>query len=280
MITFRGGKRFVADQFVDWMPRAEMFIDVFGGSGALSFAAVQSGKFNQVVYNDIDNRMVNFLMQCRDNTDLLIDRIERIPIGRHFQFSLKTMLESDDEIENACGVFYALNWTGRCTTDIKNATQSVMRPGVRNKNSVVHGYQHRDIQVDKLKSLTKTLLKIYFENKDAMKLVEQYGAHKRYWGSGDVKMVFVFDPPYGNSLQYHHTDYDHDGLIDFFITTTNPVAWFGDSKSLDRLLELDDVWAVKLVGKNGRNISTFAKANAYEQYVVMRNCTDRQAALL
>ena len=112
-IVYRGGKKRVAKKIIDCLPRGELFVDVFGGSGCVSTAAVRSDKYKQVVYNDLDSNVVLFLKIVRDRPDDLIEYLCSTPIGRYLSKEIESLLQSSDEIERAAGVFFACNFQGQ-----------------------------------------------------------------------------------------------------------------------------------------------------------------------
>lgn len=53
-LPYMGSKGRFADQIVEALPAGRRFVDLFGGGGAVSHAAVLSGKYDSVLYCDID----------------------------------------------------------------------------------------------------------------------------------------------------------------------------------------------------------------------------------
>lgn len=51
---YRGSKDKIADEIISVLPSGRRLIDLFGGGGAISHCAVLSGKWEQVVFNDIN----------------------------------------------------------------------------------------------------------------------------------------------------------------------------------------------------------------------------------
>ena len=81
-LSYAGGKRKLADWIVSQFPPAAMFLDVCGGAAGVTAAAARSGKFTAVVYNDIDSRMVRFLMTVRDHAPEIVSVIDKWIFGR------------------------------------------------------------------------------------------------------------------------------------------------------------------------------------------------------
>jgi site-specific DNA-adenine methylase len=63
-IPYKGSKNKIAEQLILEMkkqkPKAKIFIDLFGGGGAMSFIALQMG-FDKVIYNEYDSSLYNFI---------------------------------------------------------------------------------------------------------------------------------------------------------------------------------------------------------------------------
>lgn len=52
--TYMGSKDKIADKLLEQLPRGKRFVDLFGGGFAMSHAALLSGKYEQVFYNEIN----------------------------------------------------------------------------------------------------------------------------------------------------------------------------------------------------------------------------------
>lgn len=68
-ISFQGSKSKIAEQIIDILPPATHFYDLFGGGGALSHAALLSGKYEHVHANDITDSVVLFKDAIEGNLD-------------------------------------------------------------------------------------------------------------------------------------------------------------------------------------------------------------------
>ena len=60
-LPYRGGKNATAENIVSMFPRSRRLLDLFGGGASVTHATLVSGKFEQVIYNDIDPLMVDML---------------------------------------------------------------------------------------------------------------------------------------------------------------------------------------------------------------------------
>ena len=53
-IPYMGSKDKIADDILSVLPRGKRFVDLFGGGFAMSHAALLSGKYEQVFYNELN----------------------------------------------------------------------------------------------------------------------------------------------------------------------------------------------------------------------------------
>ena len=52
-IGYKGSKSRIAKEIIEILPSGDRFIDLFGGGGAMSHCAALSGKWEEVIYNDV-----------------------------------------------------------------------------------------------------------------------------------------------------------------------------------------------------------------------------------
>ena len=57
-LPYMGSKNKIASEIIEILPKGERLIDLFGGGGAISHCAYESGKWGKVVYNDY-NKMIS-----------------------------------------------------------------------------------------------------------------------------------------------------------------------------------------------------------------------------
>lgn len=63
-ILVKGSKQLLADEIVAALPAADVFVDCFGGGASVAMAALRSGKYKRVVYNE----KAGILYECVRNT--------------------------------------------------------------------------------------------------------------------------------------------------------------------------------------------------------------------
>ena len=53
-MPYKGSKNKIAEKIISILPKADYFVDLFGGGGAMSHCAVLSGKYKKVIYNELE----------------------------------------------------------------------------------------------------------------------------------------------------------------------------------------------------------------------------------
>jgi len=51
---YKGSKNSIAKEIIDFLPAAGTFVDLFAGGCSVTHAAMQSGKYNKIIINDVD----------------------------------------------------------------------------------------------------------------------------------------------------------------------------------------------------------------------------------
>lgn len=54
-LPYMGSKNQIAEWVLSNLPEAETLYDLFGGGGAITHCAAKSGKYNKVVYNELNS---------------------------------------------------------------------------------------------------------------------------------------------------------------------------------------------------------------------------------
>jgi site-specific DNA-adenine methylase len=63
-LPYKGSKNAIAEWVVDNLPRAETFVDLFCGGGAITHRAMLTGKYKKFIMNDIDGRLPKLFKEC------------------------------------------------------------------------------------------------------------------------------------------------------------------------------------------------------------------------
>ncbi|RKJ72177.1 DNA adenine methylase, partial [Butyricicoccus sp. 1XD8-22] len=98
-INWFGGKYYMANKIIEIFPQHKIFVEVFGGSGQLTFSKEPS---EIEIYNDIDSGLITFFSILRDEekSNKLIEKIHLTPFSREeFYICRDTWRNESDEIE-------------------------------------------------------------------------------------------------------------------------------------------------------------------------------------
>lgn len=63
-LPYKGSKNAIAEWIVSYLPKADVFCDLFFGGGAITHRAMLSGKYKQFIVNDIDSRLPKLFLEC------------------------------------------------------------------------------------------------------------------------------------------------------------------------------------------------------------------------
>ena len=63
-LPYKGSKNSIAEWIISELPRSETFVDLFFGGGAVTHAALLSGKYKNFIANDIDGRLPKLFLDC------------------------------------------------------------------------------------------------------------------------------------------------------------------------------------------------------------------------
>lgn len=106
-VPWFGGKQLLSGRLVALLPAHRVYVEAFGGGGAVLFAKPRAERLE--VYNDLDTGLVTFFRVLRDHPDELQRRLRFTPFSRHeWNDARQTWNESEDEIERARRWFVAV----------------------------------------------------------------------------------------------------------------------------------------------------------------------------
>ena len=67
-LPYMGSKNKLAEEIVNFLPQKKVLVDLFGGGGAISVCASQSGKYEKIIYNEL-NSLISETFQKAINGD-------------------------------------------------------------------------------------------------------------------------------------------------------------------------------------------------------------------
>ena len=213
---YRGGKSYNADFIIDQCPEGSFFVDLFGGSGCISLAAVHSKKYRQVVYNDLDKWIYTTLTTIRDDCGALLKFLAQTPIARESCNDIYTLKSSGDPVKMAAGCIIQLCMSSITPTLHMKRSNGFLRPNIKSVSSVYSGKREWHTRLQLIRNMQEDLLEIVFENKPWQDIAKYYlkriPSHAR---PETIHNVFIADPPYGETLGYNATA-DGDEVIEWF----------------------------------------------------------------
>ncbi|MDE2010533.1 MAG: DNA adenine methylase [Candidatus Omnitrophica bacterium] len=211
IIPYIGGKHRIARQLVEICAAtgAETFVDVFGGSAAVTLAAVE--KFKKVIYNDVDGDLVNLFRVISDDSQRLkLFRIIRdLPCSRR--------IFEEDGIKYVNGGFSFSN----CQDPIERARRTLYRHlfafggktrsggfcvSLNDKFGIKEVHRYRNT-LRKLAIVARNFQRTMIENKHFQDIIIRYGGRRN--------VVLFCDPPYEGTEAYYSRSFnlgDHEFL--------------------------------------------------------------------
>lgn len=84
-LPYMGSKNETAENIVSMLPRGRRLLDLFGGGASVTHAALVSGRFDQVVYNDLDPLMVDMLNRLKDEPLAPLRFVDRVEFKERYK---------------------------------------------------------------------------------------------------------------------------------------------------------------------------------------------------
>jgi len=189
-----GGKKALRDEILARFPRNyKRYIEVFGGAGWVLFHKPPGNDFE--VFNDFNGNLVNLYRCVREQPEALRNEL-RYMLNSRLDFEyMKGMLHSQAVLPDVrrAAYYYAL-------------IRYSYAAGTSTFGSQPHAMWNNFPLIE---SAAGRLQKVVIENKDCVKLIQQYDRPESF---------FYCDPPYYNADQYYEAvssdGFDHAGLAD------------------------------------------------------------------
>jgi DNA adenine methylase len=195
-INWFGGKFYMANKIIDIFPEHKVFVEVFGGSGQLTFAKEPS---EIEVYNDIDKGLVSFFKILRDENKAkkLIEKLHLTPFSREEFYECRdTWRNETDEIEKVRKWYVTVMQSFSTNMSSWKPTKSKSRRGMAQSVSQWLGHIENNLPlaVERMKMLQ-------VENMDFKELLIKYDSHDT---------LFYLDPPYIHDTRKMTYEYEHE----------------------------------------------------------------------
>lgn len=221
-----GAKRRMVKWLLKMIPRHTTYVEVFGG---VSWLLLSKKPSMLEIYNDVDDRLVNFYKVCREPEKVkqLINLLKFTPYSRTEFKQCLTPQGNVDEVEAARRFFVTQNqgFGGNGKSWGYN-----IKPSDNGNNRAVESF------IDKQTCLLPfyfRLKKVTIENNDFRKILSTF----------DSTLTFFYcDPPYYPSTRtdkgyrYEMTKSDHSELIDLLLNIKGKCALSGyQNKTYEKL---------------------------------------------
>ena len=183
--AYAGGRSYVLRHILNLIPPHKVYIEVFGG---LAPVLLNKPRSNVEIYNDIDDRLVNMLVQLRDHPEAFEKFIEGTPYsqGLHEQY-LKLYFSPEfrrmDPLKRALITFYL----------IATSFNGNIGNGMRVSLSVNEARRFKN-RAKKIKLIAERLKYVTFTCMDYREVFERWG---------DRNVLMFLDPPYIDVQQYY-----------------------------------------------------------------------------
>lgn len=179
-IKWIGGKHGKEDFYVDRMPKHRIYCDCTFGSGAVTFFkedVLPAGYMT--VINDKNDKLVNFMLQLRDNKEELKRLCAGLPYSESLYEKYKWEPEPTDPLERAVRFFYIMRLT--FSGGGHKYRNGLGLSKTQNKATTYrHAVELFDGMADRIKNWT-------ILNRDMIEVIDFYDTHET---------LFYIDPPY------------------------------------------------------------------------------------
>jgi DNA adenine methylase len=206
-LNYYGSKFRLAPWIIKHFPKHETYVEPYAGGASVLLA---KGPSYVEVYNDLDNEVVNFFVQLRENPDELIRQILLTPYARwEYEISLLEGLLLGD-LERARR-FFVRSWLSFSGSRSKIAT------GWRYQISNARGGKMTEdfARVDHLFDIAMRLKKVQIEQDEALRIISRFDS---------PETLFYVDPPYPaetrskkwakQAYSFEMNTQDHQELLD------------------------------------------------------------------
>ena len=183
--AYAGGRSYILKQIFSVMPPHKVYIEVFGG---LAPVLLNKPRSRVEIYNDIDDRLVNMLIQIRDHPDEFIRFIESTPYSqslhqRYLDIYFSREFSGLSDLEKALITFYLI------ATSFNGAIGNGMRISL-----AVNEARRFKNRADKIKTISERLKYVTFTCMDYREIFSKWG---------DRNVLMFLDPPYIDVQQYY-----------------------------------------------------------------------------
>lgn len=201
ILNYHGGKWKMKKWIIENLPEHDIYIEPFGGGASVLLGKPVS---RHEVYNDLDENIFNVFFQYRNNSDILVKKLESTPYSRReYDYAHNAIFNC--EVEKA-RCFIIRSFMGIGDSIYK---KTGFRNSVTCNTSLAKSFKN---YVDASDFFIKRLRYVILENLDYEEIFNKYDK---------PGALFYVDPPYlhetrttNNSYKYEMSDYQHKKLIE------------------------------------------------------------------
>lgn len=209
--SYYGGKRALAERIIDLFPPHDVFVDVFGGSGAIVLNKIPA---SIDVYNDISGHLVNFFQVLRDPvmSEKLLQQLRLTPTSRDEYYNCYKYLKQTPTFLYANQVEWARAWFAYVQQSFSSIPRlhqvSGWGYGTTKSNNVATSFVH---SIEKLPEIIRRCRMLQVDHRSFERIITAY----------DTPQTLLYcDPPYVMSTrkkekcyQDEMTDTQHSDLL-------------------------------------------------------------------
>ena len=253
-----GSKNKIALQLCSELPPHNCWVEAFCGSAAVT---LRKGPAPIEVINDIDNEIVNFFWQLRNNHEALCQAIELTPYAQQELNTARVHIEELSELERArrflVQSMMAINGLFGEARGGFSYSDSYSRNG---HDARVNRWNNLP---ERLKLVVSRLKKVRVENKDALKLLQKYK-------NRPATLVYL-DPPYlGERTNGYNKDANdenfHKKLLDFSNQAKCMIFISGyENDFYNSMLTIQNGWEKKTIETSTKD----SKGNSHDRTEVV-----------
>ena len=183
-----GGKFTHLDWLLPLLPEADVFVDVFGGSGAV---LLNRKPAPLEVFNDVDRDLIAFFRVLRDNPEPLLQAIRLTPWSREEHRIACTLEDEISDLERARRFFVRCGQTigGQGHLRRPSSWSRTVNPATLRVQRTTTWGNHPD----RLARVAERLLGVEVECCSAVDLITTHGSYP--------DTLFYCDPPYAHVLR-------------------------------------------------------------------------------
>lgn len=201
-----GGKSKLANWIKYYTPRHKIFVDVFGGSGAVLDAVLRPGKDTRYVYNDLDNKLYSFFKVLQGRAPEFAELVKLTPYSRKFFDEALEIIQDNDKLESLDILDQSLAFL---IVNRQSFGAKMMPPWSITRDGEIN-YDTWSKLSDQITNVYKKWRTVFLENLDYRQLLEKWD---------DETTTFYLDPPYeGVESDYYDVNkedgFDHKGMFE------------------------------------------------------------------